>query len=420
MALLHRISVRTYHFAIVLAGLFSGKARKWRQGRQGLFERLEKRVRELEGSKKDWIWIHASSLGEFEQGRPLLERIRAEEPERGICLTFFSPSGYEARKGKGDADIVEYMPLDTRWNAERFVELLRPRLALFVKYDLWYEHLRTLQAKDVPVHLIAAVFRPGHRYFKWYGAFFRRMLGMLDRIHVQNERSRDLLESVGIENGVVSGDPRYDRVRRIADEAGPDPLVERFKGEEPLLVAGSSWPPEEKLLQRFLASSSSDLKLLIAPHDVGEKHIRTILERFADHKPLRYSADPTEAELEVSRVLVVDRIGLLASLYRYGDLALVGGGFSGALHNILEPAAHGLPVYFGPKVLDFPEAIELLAEGCGKALVNDEELHNELSGYLEDPSALTEKAAQVRGFVDKRVGATERIWKTLDLEENSP
>lgn len=413
MSFLYSLAVRLYGLFLKLASPFSKKARLWTEGRKGLFEQLKAQERKFEGKKEGWVWMHCSSLGEFEQGRPLLNALKREYPELGICLSFFSPSGYEARKDKGDADIVTYMPLDTPANARRFVQLLRPELALFVKYELWYHHLMALKARQVPTYLIAAVFRSDHRYFRWYGRLFREMLRSLDRIHVQEERSQELLEEIGIDRVSVSGDPRYDRVWQVAQEAGTVPMVDAFKGEAPLLIGGSSWPSEEALLKRYLDRGSQELKLLLAPHDVGGEHVRSIQGLFREFGVLRYSDDPSEEELKAARVLVIDRIGLLAALYRYGDFAFVGGGFSAALHNILEPIAHGLPVFFGPKIGKFPEAAEMIEEGVAFSIREADELADSLQLYLDDEEERKKISEKARSAIERRKGASERILEDL-------
>ncbi len=413
--LLYRSAVRIYGLSIRIASLFSSKAAKWKNGRKELFEDLERQLKNFQGEKEGWIWIHSSSLGEFEQVRPLLEELRTEHPRLGICLTFFSPSGYEARKDKKDADIVTYMPLDLPKDAQRFVEILRPELAIFVKYELWHEHLAALKKRDVPTFLIAAVFREDHRYFRWYGGFFRKMLKSFDRIHVQESRSKERLEKVGIEGAIVSGDPRYDRVSRIAKETSPLPFMESFKGEAPLLIGGSSWPPEEKLLQAYLQKAPQELKLLLAPHDVGEKHIRKIQERFSEQGVIRYSQDPSEEELKKNRVLIVDRIGLLGQIYQYGDGALIGGGFTGALHNVLEAAAHGNPVFYGPDVTEFPEAVDLIVHEAGFAVTNASDLEERIEAWRANPSEWKAVMQKAERFVENRKGATEEILE--DIEE---
>lgn len=413
--ILYRISIRAYALAIWIASIFSDKARKWVAGRKRGFEELERKLKDAEERTAGWIWVHASSLGEFEQVRPILEGLRKNYPDLGTCLSFFSPSGFEARKDKSDADIVTYMPLDTPANAERFVKLLKPELVLFVKYELWHEHLKALKEQGTPILLLAAVFRPEHRYFKWYGGLFREMLGMFENIHVQDERSKQLLQGIGLRNVECSGDPRYDRVWRIANEAEPMPELERFKGDEFLLIGGSTWPPEEKLIANYMKKAPEGVKLLLAPHEVSEKHIRNIELRFSEHQVLRYSSNPGKEALGKARVLIVDRIGLLARIYRYGDAALVGGGFSGSLHNVLEPAAHGVPTFFGPDVTDFPEAVDLIVHGSGVALTDAESLKAPLQRWMEDRSDHEGVMEKAEAFVESRRGASEMIMK--DLEE---
>ena len=394
-----------YRAAVGIASLGNPKARAWIEGRKGLFERLESRFPQDGGPR---VWIHCASLGEFEQGRPLLEAIRETVPGCRILLTFFSPSGYESRKNHPDADHVDYLPLDTAGNARRFLDIVRPDLAVFVKYEYWYHMLRTLETGDVPTMLVSAIFRPSQPFFKSYGSFWRRMLGTFDGIFVQDDASLRLLEGIGLTDRVeVAGDTRFDRVAQVASNASEVPEVRDFCRGHRVVVAGSTWQDDEALLAAY-ASGHPDLRLVIAPHEVHEEHIASLEERFMQTARLsRVRGGGVDKD---ARVLIVDGIGLLSRIYGYADIAYVGGGFKrSGIHNILEAAVYGKPVFFGPNHLKAREAGELIEAGGAFAVSDVVEMRRKADPLLEDPETLR-KAGSVSGrYVREGTGATGRI-----------
>jgi len=394
-----------YRAGIGIASVGNPKARAWVRGRKGLFKRLESAYPDSDAPR---VWIHCASLGEFEQGRPLLEAIRKTVPGCRILLTFFSPSGYEKRKNHPDADHVEYLPLDTRRNSERFLDTVRPDLAVFVKYEYWHRLLSTLEKRRVPTLLVSAVFRPSQPFFKPYGSFWRGMLECFERIFVQDEASMRLLEGVGLADRVeVAGDTRFDRVIEVASNAETVPEVESFCRGHRVLVAGSTWSEDEALLAAF-ASGHPDLRLVIAPHEVLESHIADLEERFPSSARLTHLR-----EMGVSkdaRVLIVDSIGLLSRLYRHADIAYVGGGFKrSGIHNILEAAVYGKPVLFGPNHAKAREAGELIAAGGAFSVAGVNEMRKKADPLLNDPEALREGGSISERYVRGGAGATVRI-----------
>ena len=364
MIILYNIGIQLYALGIRLAAIWNTKARLWVDGRRGLKNQL-KHISE-DGTFEGCIWFHCASLGEFEQARPVIEALKKQTDHR-ICITFFSPSGYEIRKDY-DADLILYLPLDTRSNAKQFVTAIKPKAAVFVKYELWHHYLKLLKQSSIPVYLLSATFRKDHRYFKWYGGFFRKMLKRLDGIFVQDKQSHALLKSINISSH-LSGDTRYDRVQALASVTKENSIAEEFTQGAFTIVAGSSWQEEESLLKAYHASNP-DVKIIIAPHDIGSGHLNQI-EHLFEGQIIRYSKYDKNFK---GNVLLIDNIGLLSSLYGYGDLAFIGGGFSGKLHNILEPAAYGIPVCFGPKHSRFHEAEEMIAFGSGFEVESSESL----------------------------------------------
>ena len=394
-----------YRLAVGLASLWHPKARAWVNGRKNLFARLEEAFPEGPGAR---VWIHCASLGEFEQGRPLLESIRRNFPGCRILLTFFSPSGYESRRNHPDADHVEYLPLDTRRNAERFLDIVRPDLAVFVKYEYWHRFLSTLRSRKVPAILVSAIFRPSQPFFKPYGFFWRDMLGVFDRIFVQNEASRALLTGIGLSERVeVAGDTRFDRVAAVADSAQGVPEVEAFCKGWRACVAGSTWPEDEELLAAY-ASGHPEFRFVIAPHEVDEAHLAALDERFPGSK--RLSKVRGHDDFTATRFLIIDGIGILSRIYRYADFAYVGGGFNrSGIHNILEAAVYGKPVFFGPNHGKSREAGELIVAGGAFSVGDVSELRCKADPLLEDPKRLWEVGLTSARYVSEGGGATDRI-----------
>ncbi len=416
MRLLLHLGTGLYHAGIRLAAPFVPKARAWVRGRRGLWPRLEARAAGLQGC----IWMHCASVGEFEQGRPVLEAVRRAHPQRPVLLTFHSPSGHQAFHGSDAAHHVEYLPADTARNARRLVRLLRPHAVLWVKYEFWPRHLHALHRAGVPVYLLSAIFRPGQPFFRWYGAGHRRMLRAFAHLFVQDERSRALLHGIGVGDVTVSGDTRFDRVAGIA-AAPPDlPMAAAFKGAARMVVCGSTWPADERLLATAMDGLPVPVKWLVVPHEPTAEHLRGIEARFP--KPLvRWSelegttAENVAATLgrEPQGTLVVDRTGLLARLYAHGDLAYVGGGFGAGVHSILEPAAWGLPVLFGPRHHKFAEAEAIVRAGGGRAVGHVAALRDALDRWTGDPAERRRAGEAARRYVADQAGATDRIMAVL-------
>ncbi|MEM9885803.1 MAG: glycosyltransferase N-terminal domain-containing protein [Bacteroidota bacterium] len=406
MLLLYNLGIHIYHLLIRFAALFNNKARLWIAGRKGIFEQLSKT---LAPTSAPLIWVHCASLGEFEQARPVIEALKKEKKTTQILLTFFSPSGYEIRKDYNLADHVFYLPIDTPSNAKRFLDLTKPDLVFFVKYEFWYHYLQALHKRQIPAYLISATFHPKQPFFnKIYGRFFRSMLYCFRRIFVQNEASAKLLDQLNISHFEVAGDTRIDRVLAIAEKAERIPKIEAFKGNQSILIGGSTWPPDEKILTAFINQDQSDWKYIIAPHDISLAHMEQI-EQLLNVPHQRYSS--FRADLS-SKVLIIDNIGLLSRIYQYGKLAYIGGGFGVGIHNTLEPIAFRLPVLFGPKYEKFEEATQLLATG-GAFLVEEYADFEQHFLYLQATENHQIAASAASAYLSANQGATERIMEYL-------
>ncbi len=407
-----------YRSGIRIAALWNPKARRWIDGRKGLFEKLEAAGL---ASKGPLIWMHCASLGEFEQGRPLLEAIRAQHPTIKIVLSFFSPSGYEIRKDYPGADLVCYLPMDSRDNAHRFIELVNPSLVLWVKYEYWYYFLIALKKKQIPTLLVSGIFRPDQPFFKWYGRLHRYMLDCFAHLFVQNPESAQLLGSLGFSRQVtVSGDTRFDRVAAIATAFRPIPEIEAFCGTRPVIVAGSTWDADEEELDHY-ANTHPELRFIIAPHEIDEEHLRDVEQLFKH--AVRYSIWKERAaesgELAVGNkqpvnTLIIDNIGMLSKLYRYATITYIGGGFgSDGVHNVLEAAVYNKPVVFGPVYDKYFEATELLEAGGAFSVSNAVELEKEFDRLLTD-GAFCEQAGRAAGnYVKNKTGATKAVMEYI-------
>lgn len=393
---------------LAIAALFNDKAKKmWRGERAALAV-----LRDTIDPAQRYVWFHAASLGEFEQGRPIMERLRLEHPELKILLTFFSPSGYEVRKNYGGADVICYLPIDTPANARRFIETARPVAAFFIKYEFWYNYLKGLNRRGVPVYSVSSIFRPGQVFFRRYGRRYSRVLGYVKRFFVQNEQSRELLASIGYHNAEVTGDTRFDRVLQIKHQAKKLPLVEAFigSGKPPVFVAGSSWPPDEEIFIHYFASRP-EWKIIIAPHVIGENHLQQIEERLAGRRVVRYTRLTTAADAEGAEVLLIDCFGLLSSIYGYGDVAYVGGGFGVGIHNVLEAAVWGMPVIFGPNNANFMEAQGLKAAGGGFEISSADDFTRRMGRFIGERQLLAEAGRRAADYVESRAGATDIVMR---------
>ncbi len=407
---MYNIAIYLYGLGVFIYSLFNEKVRKMWRGEHESFRIIRER---LDPNAK-YIWFHAASLGEFEQGRPLMERIRATHPEYKILLTFFSPSGYEVRKDYKGADIVCYLPLDTVNNARRFLRTVRPVMAFFIKYEFWYNYLHVLKHRCVPTYSVSSIFRKDQIFFKWYGRDYARVLSCFTTFFVQNEESKLLLGTIGIKNAVVVGDTRFDRVLQIKEASKQLPLVEAFvSNAEHVFCAGSSWQPDEEIFIPYF-NGRSDWKLIIAPHVIGEEHLAQIMQLLKGRRVTRYTQTNPE-EAAKADVLIIDCFGLLSSIYRYAQVSYVGGGFGAGIHNTLEAGVWGIPVIFGPNNKRFAEAQGLLKCKGGFEIrdVND---FTTLMVHLESEPALLEKSGKAAAdYVKSLSGATEKILKGSGL-----
>jgi 3-deoxy-D-manno-octulosonic-acid transferase len=385
---------------------FNSKISLWVKGLEGWEAKIKEKIK----SGDHVVWMHCASLGEFEQGRPVLEALKLKNPGLKVVLTFFSPSGYEVRKGYTGADIVCYLPPDTPRNAARFINLVNPGLVIFVKYEFWNNYISELYRKNIPLFLISAIFRPDQHFFKWYGSFFRGMLKKFRMIFVQDEGSLVLLESIGIENGMLAGDTRFDRVVQIAGAAKNIQALEDFRGNEKLFLAGSSWKPDEEIIAEYINSYPGSMKWVFAPHEIDKANIER-LEKLFKVKCVRFS-EFTEESVE-ARVLVMDNIGMLSSAYRYAYIAAIGGGFGKGIHNVLEPACWGIPVIFGPNHTKFMEAVELLEAGGAMSFKNYDEFKTILDRWLTDKQAYSDAASAAGRYVNDNTGATDLILQYI-------
>lgn len=395
-----------YGVGIRIASLWNVKARQWVRGRKKIFSDIRSSIHDT-GAKL--VWIHCSSLGEFEQGRPLIEKLKTQYPNCKILITFFSPSGYEVRRNYGGVEYVFYLPMDSGRNARIFLDLINPSLVIFIKYDYWYHYLNEIKRRKISCLLVSAVFRKDQSFFKWYGSLQRKMLRCFTRIFVQNEKSKTLLENVGITEAIVAGDTRFDTVIDNAENFKPIPVVEKFIGHGTCIVAGSTWDEDEEYLQQALpALKDSTLKLIIAPHEIDEGHLDKLKHLFPSST--RFSELSREANLSNADVLIIDNIGLLSRLYRYSYLAYIGGGFTrDGVHNVLEAAVYGKPVVFGENYKKYKEAVDLVDQGGAKSFADAKELQRWLNILFANEREYTQSCQASKNYVEQNRGATRKI-----------
>jgi len=420
--MIYNIVIYFVLWGIAIASLFNEKVRKMWRGEREAFKILKQKV----DPNAKYIWFHAASLGEFEQGRPLMERIRKDYPQYKILLTFYSPSGYEVRKNYEGADIVCYMPVDTRLNAIRFLRLVRPVMAFFIKYEFWSNFLHILKHRNIPTYSVSSIFREDQVFFKWYGRSYAGVLKCFTRFFVQNEESKRLLEGIGITAVDVVGDTRFDRVLQIKEAAKQLPICEAFRtgvassqsADVPhhdfkVFVAGSSWPPDENIFIPFF-NEHKDWRLLIAPHVIAEEHLKLILSLIKGKKVVRYTQTTPEEAAEAD-VLIIDCFGLLSSMYNYGDVAYIGGGFGVGIHNTLEAAVWNMPVIFGPNNKKFQEAQGLLKSGGGFEINTYEDFSVLMSSLMNDETFLKQAGDKAGAFVAHLAGATDKVLASVKL-----
>lgn len=420
--MIYNIVIYFVLWGIAIASLFNEKVRKMWRGEREAFKILKQKV----DPNAKYIWFHAASLGEFEQGRPLMERIRKDYPQYKILLTFYSPSGYEVRKNYEGADIICYMPVDTRLNAIRFLRLVRPVMAFFIKYEFWSNFLHILKHRNIPTYSVSSIFREDQVFFKWYGRSYAGVLKCFTRFFVQNEESKRLLEGIGITAVDVVGDTRFDRVLQIKEAAKQLPICEAFRtgvasslsADVPhhdfkVFVAGSSWPPDENIFIPFF-NEHKDWRLLIAPHVIAEEHLKLILSLIKGKKVVRYTQTTPEEAAEAD-VLIIDCFGLLSSMYNYGDVAYIGGGFGVGIHNTLEAAVWNMPVIFGPNNKKFQEAQGLLKSGGGFEISTYEDFSGLMSSLMNDETFLKQAGDKAGAFVAHLAGATDKVLASVKL-----
>ncbi len=420
--MIYNIVIYFVLWGIAIASLFNEKVRKMWRGEREAFKILKQKV----DPNAKYIWFHAASLGEFEQGRPLMERIRKDYPQYKILLTFYSPSGYEVRKNYEGADIICYMPVDTRLNAIRFLRLVRPVMAFFIKYEFWSNFLHILKHRNIPTYSVSSIFREDQVFFKWYGRSYAGVLKCFTRFFVQNEESKRLLEGIGITAVDVVGDTRFDRVLQIKEAAKQLPICEAFRtgvassqsADVPhhdfkVFVAGSSWPPDENIFIPFF-NEHKDWRLLIAPHVIAEEHLKLILSLIKGKKVVRYTQTTPEEAAEAD-VLIIDCFGLLSSMYNYGDVAYIGGGFGVGIHNTLEAAVWNMPVIFGPNNKKFQEAQGLLKSGGGFEINTYEDFSGLMSSLMNDENFLKQAGDKAGAFVAHLAGATDKVLANVKL-----
>lgn len=420
--MIYNIVIYFVLWGIAIASLFNEKVRKMWRGEREAFKILKQKV----DPNAKYIWFHAASLGEFEQGRPLMERIRKDYPQYKILLTFYSPSGYEVRKNYEGADIICYMPVDTRLNAIRFLRLVRPVMAFFIKYEFWSNFLHILKHRNIPTYSVSSIFREDQVFFKWYGRNYAGVLKCFTRFFVQNEESKRLLEGIGITAVDVVGDTRFDRVLQIKEAAKQLPICEAFRtgvassqsADVPhhdfkVFVAGSSWPPDENIFIPFF-NEHKDWRLLIAPHVIAEEHLKLILSLIKGKKVVRYT-QTTPKEAAEADVLIIDCFGLLSSMYNYGDVAYIGGGFGVGIHNTLEAAVWNMPVIFGPNNKKFQEAQGLLKSGGGFEINTYEDFAGLMSSLMNDETFLKQAGDKAGAFVAHLAGATDKVLASVKL-----
>ena len=420
--MIYNIVIYFVLWGIAIASLFNEKVRKMWRGEREAFKILKQKV----DPNAKYIWFHAASLGEFEQGRPLMERIRKDYPQYKILLTFYSPSGYEVRKNYEGADIICYMPVDTRLNAIRFLRLVRPVMAFFIKYEFWSNFLHILKHRNIPTYSVSSIFREDQVFFKWYGRNYAGVLKCFTRFFVQNEESKRLLEGIGITAVDVVGDTRFDRVLQIKEAAKQLPICEAFRtgvassqsADVPhhdfkVFVAGSSWPPDENIFIPFF-NEHKDWRLLIAPHVIAEEHLKLIRSLIKGKKVVRYTQTTPEEAAEAD-VLIIDCFGLLSSMYNYGDVAYIGGGFGVGIHNTLEAAVWNMPVIFGPNNKKFQEAQGLLKSDGGFEINTNEDFSGLMSSLMNDETFLKQAGDKAGAFVAHLAGATDKVLASVKL-----
>jgi len=408
MLFLYNLVVSIAGFFLKIVALFSPKIKLFIEGRKNVFTILEEKIKPTDKT----IWFHSASLGEYEQGLPVIEKIKEKYPSHKIIVTFFSPSGYEVRKNNNVADVTIYLPLDTKRNAKKFLKLAHPELAFFIKYEFWLNYLKELENNKIPTYLISGIFRDNQMFFKWYGGFYRKALKAFTYFFVQNEKSKEKIEAIGFKNVLVSGDTRFDRVAAILERDNTVDFIEKFKNNSPIIVIGSSWPKDETLLAEYINQAPSNVKFIIAPHNIKQEQIFNLKSQIT--KPTVLFSEKDNKDLSTYDVFIIDTVGLLTKIYSYGTIAYVGGGFGNpGIHNILEPATFGIPIIIGPNYVNFAEAVELVKIGGCIVISDASELKQNFDRLLLDEKYLKEKSQICKSYIQDNKGATESIMKIV-------
>ena len=408
MLFLYNLVISIAGFFLKIVALFSPKIKLFVAGRKNVFSILEEKIKPSDKT----IWFHSASLGEYEQGLPVIEKIKEKYPDHKIIVTFFSPSGYEVRKNNTVADVTVYLPLDTKSNAKQFLKLAHPELVFFIKYEFWLNYLKELETSKTPTYLISGIFRDNQMFFKWYGGFYRKALKAFTYFFVQNESSKEKIEAIGFHNVIVSGDTRFDRVNAILGRDNTLDFIENFKNDSPTIVIGSSWPKDEALLAEYINQAPEHVKFIIAPHNIKPDQITSLKSQITKSTVL--FSEKRDLDLSGYNVFIIDTIGLLTKIYSYGTIAYVGGGFGNpGIHNILEPATFGIPIVIGPNYSNFAEAVQLVAlEGC-ITISNSKELKETLDRLLNDTNFFEEKSSICRSYIQDNKGATNTIMNIV-------
>ena len=410
---IYNLGVATYRNAVKIAAVRNPKAKLMLRGQRRCFRTLQRKLDPAGG----YIWIHASSLGEFEQGRPLIEKIKREQPDARILLSFFSPSGYEVRKNFSMVDTVVYLPFDLPANVKKFLDIVKPSMAIFVKYEFWGNYLSALKHRGIPTYIISAIFRPKQIFFRPWGGMFRKMLKCFDTLFVQNEESRDLLAGIGVENVIIAGDTRFDRVADVRAAAREFPLVQKFvEGAKFTLVMGSSWPPDEDIVIPYF-NAHREMKLIIAPHEFDRHRLHVLMSKLS--RPARFYSEATPQNVASADCLIIDSFGLLSSLYRYGQAAYVGGGFGSGIHNINEAAVYGIPVIFGPKHHKFQEASDLISLDGAMSIHDADSFSAAMDPLLENEPLRLQCGKTAGDYIQRHLGGTQLIYDMLFNKDNS-
>jgi 3-deoxy-D-manno-octulosonic-acid transferase len=406
MPIVYNIGIRAYYLLVLLFSIFNQKAKFWISGRKKWREKYKVKPTTSK------VWFHFASLGEFEQGKPLLQYFKNNYPAKEIIITFYSPSGYEVRKNTNLADYILYLPLDTPKNAREFLDIFKPEIAFFNKYEYWYHFFKETRNQQIPLYITSAIFREKQIFFKFYGGFFREILSCVTHFYLQDQNSAQLLKSIGFNNYTITGDTRFDSVSQIAKNKKDFPEILKFKQENNLFIGGSTWPEDEELIAKFIKSYPSNWKFIFAPHEISENKL-VALEGLLNQKSIRYSKIDDHTDIAALKILIIDNIGLLSSLYAYADIAFIGGGFGAGIHNTLEAAAWGLPVIFGPNYQKFDEAKSLIEKKAGFGISNFEELEQVLTNLIKDSGFRKTTGQLAKDFVEQNIGATQKIMQEV-------